>query len=34
LAEAERTWNDSEAAQFAVYTSEDELASYTGLFLE
>lgn len=34
LSKAEETWNDGEAAQFAVYSSEDELAGYTGLFLE
>ncbi len=34
LTEAQSAWDDSEAAQFAVYTTEDELAGFTGLFLE
>ncbi|EMA38588.1 GNAT family N-acetyltransferase [Halobiforma nitratireducens] len=34
LLEAESTWNDREAAQYAVYTADGKLAGYTGLFLE
>ncbi|AFZ72197.1 GNAT family N-acetyltransferase [Natronobacterium gregoryi] len=34
LTEAESKWSDHEAAQYAVYTADGELAGYTGLFLE
>lgn len=34
LSDAEDSWNDHESAQYAVYTTDGELAGYTGLFLE
>ncbi|OAQ52522.1 acetyltransferase [Natrinema mahii] len=34
LIEAERSWDEAEAAQYAVYTADDTLAGYTGLFPE
>ena len=34
LLKAESAWDDGEAAQYAVYTTDDALAGYTGLFPE
>ena len=34
LVEAESTWEEADAAQYAVYTADGSLAGYTGLFLE
>ena len=34
LVEAETSWDEAESAQYAIYTTDDALAGYTGLFLE
>ncbi|MFC4439351.1 MULTISPECIES: GNAT family N-acetyltransferase [Natrialbaceae] len=34
LEEAAASWDDGDAAQYAVYTADGSLAGYTGLFLE
>lgn len=34
LVEAESSWDEAESAQYAVYTDDDTLAGYMGLFLE
>lgn len=34
LVEAETSWEESDSAQYAVYTTDDTLAGYTGLFFE
>ena len=34
LVKAETSWEEADSAQYAVYTADDALAGYTGLFLE
>lgn len=34
LVKAETSWEEAESAQYAVYTADNVLAGYTGLFLE
>jgi RimJ/RimL family protein N-acetyltransferase len=34
LVEAETSWEEVDSAQYAVYTADDSLAGYTGLFFE
>lgn len=34
LVEAEASWDDADSAQYAVYTADDDLAGYAGLFPE
>lgn len=34
LVKAETAWEEADSAQYAIYTADDALAGYTGLFLE